>query len=150
MSLVRFDPMRDFRHLARRFESAFNEPFSAVPGIATEQLGGAWGNWPNVDIYEDREELVFRAELPGMEQKEVDLLLEDSTLTLRGERKLHREEKRENYQRIESSCGTFTRSFSLPTTVDREKVRAEMHNGILEVHMPKREGARGKSIPIKT
>jgi HSP20 family protein len=150
MSLVRFDPMRDFRQLARRFESAFNEPFGVVPGISTEQLGGAWGHWPSVDIYEDREEVVFRAELPGMEQKEVDLLLEDSTLTLRGERKLHREDKRENYQRIESACGSFTRSFSLPSTVDREKVRAEMHNGILEVHLPKREGSRGKSIPIKT
>ncbi len=124
------------------------EPFGT--GVETEGLSSRWMNWPAVDVYEDRDEIMLRAELPGLEQKEVEVVIEDSTLTVRGERKLHREDKRENYQRVESSYGTFTRSFSMPSTIDRDKVRAEMHNGILEVHVPKREGARGKNIPIKT
>jgi HSP20 family protein len=119
-------------------------PSGVTPSI--EPWGGGLVAFPNVDVYEDREEIVFRAELPGMEQKDVELVIEDSTLTMRGERKLFNQEKRENF---ESSYGTFARSFGLPGTIDREKIRAEMKGG-LEVHIPKREGARGKSIPIRT
>ena len=149
MNLTRWDPMREMRQLARRLEQ-LPWPLSAGPGAEAEGLGMPLANWPNVDVYEDREEIVFRAELPGMEQKDVELLLEDSTLALRGERKLSHEDKRQYYQRIESAYGVFTRTFSLPATADRERLRAEMHNGILEVHVPKREGARGKTIPIKS
>lgn len=146
MNIVRWDPMRELQKMSRRLEQAV-EPFSFTE---TEGLGSRWQSWPSVDVYEDRDEIMLRAELPGMEQKEVEVVLEDSTLTLRGERHLHREDKRENYQRVESAYGNFSRSFALPSTVDRDKVRAEMRNGILEVHVPKREGARGKNIPIKT
>lgn len=150
MSLVRWDPMREFQRMSRRLEAAI-EPFSMPPALTEgEGLTSRWMNWPNVDVYEDREEICLRAELPGMEQKEIEVVMEDSTLTLRGERKLFRDDKRENYQRVESAYGAFARSFAMPSTIDREKIRAEMHHGILEVHVPKREGARGKSIPIKT
>lgn len=145
MSIMRWDPMRELRHMTRRMEQLLE----SGPVVGNLQEPGAIA-WPNVDVYEDREEIVFRAEMPGLEQKNVEVLLEDSTLTLRGERRLEREDKRENYHRIESSYGAFARSFPLPSTIDREKIRAEMHNGILEVHVPKREGARGRNIPIKT
>lgn len=145
MNIVRWDPMRDLRQLSHRIEQSLG----TFPAMEAEWPSAQMGAWPAVDVYEDREELVFRAELPGLEQKEVEVMLEDHTLTLRGERKLHREDKRENYQRIESSYGNFTRSFTLPATVDQDRVRAEMRSGILEVHVPKREGARGKTIPIK-
>ena len=141
MAITRWDPLTEMRTLARRMERTFEPLFEGA-------LEGVGEVWPPVDVYEDKEEVVFRAELPGIERKNVEVVLEDSTLTLRGERRLEREEKRENYQRIESAYGHFTRTFSLPSTVDREKVRADMKEGILEVHVPKREGARGKTIPI--
>lgn len=141
MAITRWDPLTEMRTLARRMERTFEPLFEGT-------LEGAGEVWPPVDVYEDKEEVVFRAELPGIERKNVEVVLEDSTLTLRGERRLEREEKRENYQRIESAYGHFTRTFSLPSTVDRDKVRADMKEGILEVHVPKREGARGKTIPI--
>ncbi|MHB8875825.1 MAG: Hsp20/alpha crystallin family protein [Myxococcaceae bacterium] len=103
---------------------------------------------PAVDVYEDREEIVLRAEVPGMEQKDIEVLLEDSTLTLRGERKLVREDKKENYRRIETEVGVFARTFSMPSTIDPDKIRADLHNGVLEIHVAKKEGARAKSIPV--
>ena len=147
-NLTRWDPLQDVRSLFRRLERG-NDLFPNLPLQGIEPWGQTGNMLPAVDVYEDREEIVFRAELPGMEQKEVELLLEDSTLTLRGERKMFHEDKRENYQRVESAYGTFSRSFSLPATIDREKIRAEMKSGVLEVHIPKREGARGKAIPIR-
>ncbi|MGI5860593.1 MAG: Hsp20/alpha crystallin family protein [Myxococcales bacterium] len=142
MAITRWDPLSEMRALARRMERTF-EPI--LEGTFEGPLLQAW---PPVDVYEDKDEVVFRAELPGIERKNVEVVLEDSTLTLRGERRLEREEKRENYQRIESAYGHFSRSFSLPSTIDRDKVRADMKEGVLEVHVPKREGARGKTIPI--
>lgn len=146
MSIVRWDPMRDLRTLSRRLEHAMEQPLGA---FAEMEPWGGMNLWPPVDIYEDREQLMVRAEMPGVELKDVELVLEDSSLTLRGERKLQREEKRENYQRIECSYGSFSRTFPLPATVDREKIKAEMKSGILEVHLPKREGAKGKVIPVR-
>ena len=143
MAITRWDPLSEFRSLARRMER-MTEPFAISPF----ELLREGQVWPPVDVYEDKEEIVLRAELPGMERKEVEVVLEDSTLSIRDERHLQREEKKENYQRIESAYGSFTRSFPLPSTVDRDKVRAEMKEGVLEVHVPKREGARGKTIPI--
>lgn len=142
MAITRWDPLSEMRALARRMERTFE------PMLEGTFEGPLLQVWPPVDVYEDKDEVVFRAELPGIERKNVEVVLEDSTLTLRGERRLEREEKRENYQRIESAYGHFSRSFSLPSTIDRDKVRADMKEGILEVHVPKREGARGKTIPI--
>lgn len=126
------------------------EPLANIPFWREPMAAEEMGMWPTVDIYEDKEEIVCRAELPGMEQKDVDVRLEDSTLTLQGQRRLFKEEKKENYQRIESSYGQFSRSFALPSTIDRDRIRAEMKHGVLEVRIPKREGAKGKSIPIES
>lgn len=152
MPITRWDPMSDLRALTRQMERTFF-PFMGGPTrFLTERepilAGMGLGEWPPVDIYEDQEELVFRVEAPGLQQKDVQVQVEDSTLSLRGERRLERSEKKENYQRIESAYGQFYRSFALPSTIDREKVRADMHNGVLEVHVPRREGAKAKTIPI--
>ncbi len=150
MPIVRWDPMSEFRSMTRQMERAFS-PFwggTTRPLLETQPL--TTSDWPPVDVYEDKEEVVFRVEAPGMEQKDIEALVEDSTLTIKGERQLFREDKKENYQRMESCYGAFSRSFSLPATIDRDKVRAQMRNGVLEVHIPKREGARGKTIPIAT
>ena len=85
-----------------------------------------------------------------MDIKDVEVRLEDSTLTIQGERKLVREDKKENYQRVESNYGTFTRSFTMPPTIDRDRIRADFKNGLLEIHIPKRPEAKGKTIPIHT
>ncbi|HEY0840770.1 MAG TPA: Hsp20/alpha crystallin family protein [Vulgatibacter sp.] len=149
MAITRWDPFNDLRALSRRFERAMEPMYGNLPFMREAMPLGEAAMWPVVDVYEDKEEIVFRAELPGMEQKDVDVRIEDSTLTFQGNRRLFKEEKKENYQRVESSFGHFSRSFSLPSTIDRERIRAEMKGGVLEVHVPKREGARGKSIPIQ-
>jgi HSP20 family protein len=112
---------------------------------ASESLG--WT--PATDIYEDEEGLTLKFELAGVEPKDVDIRFENGVLTLRGERKLEREDKRENYHRIERAYGTFTRSFALPGTVDADKIRAETKNGVLVVTLPKRADARPRAIQVK-
>ncbi len=148
--ITRWDPMSDLRALTRQMERAF-WPFMGGPSrflAEREPLAMTMAEWPPVDVYEDQEELVFRVEAPGLQQKDIQVQIEDSTLSLRGEKQLSRAERKENYQRVESSYGAFYRAFSLPSTIDREKVKADMKNGVLEVHVPKREGAKAKTIPI--
>ncbi len=147
MAITRFDPLHEMRTLARRMERAFE------PSVNQIEPYGVWAGereevFPRVDIYEDVNEIVVRAELPGLERKSVELIIEEGTLTLRGERHLEKEDKRENYRRVECWYGSFARSFALPHTVDREKVRAEMRDGMLYVHVPKREGAKPRTITI--
>ena len=95
------------------------------------------------------EEVVVRAELAGVEPKDVEIRFENGVLTLKGERKLEKEDSRENYHRLELSYGTFTRSFSLPATIDPEKIRAESKQGVLHIHLPKKAEAKPKSIQVK-
>jgi len=104
---------------------------------------------PACDIYEDDESLTLRFELAGVEPKDVDIRFENGVLTVRGERKLEREDQRENYHRVERSYGTFTRAFTLPASVDGEKIRAEAKNGVLSVTLPKRAEAKPRSIQVK-
>lgn len=110
---------------------------------------GEAATWaPLVDIYEDKESVKITAELPGMTQKDVKITVHDGTLTLKGERKFEQEDRKENYYRIERSYGTFARSFTLPTTVDAEKIHANMKDGVLEVLLPKKEEAKPKEIEV--
>jgi HSP20 family molecular chaperone IbpA len=95
---------------------------------------------PTVDIFETDDDIVVTAELPGLEKDQVGVEYKDGILTLRGERKLEREVKEESYHRMERSYGVFHRSFTLPGTVDEEKISARMKNGVLEIHLPKKEG----------
>jgi len=103
---------------------------------------------PAVDIFETEGEIVVKAELPGMERKDIALNLENNVLTVRGERRFVKETKDDNYHRIERSYGTFSRSFSIPATVDEEKIRADYRDGVLKIVLPKKEQAKPKQIRI--
>jgi len=140
--LTRWDPLRDLQRMQDEMSRLFDDRLAARSG---ESVG--WT--PSVDIYEDAEGIALRFELAGVEPKDVDIRYENGVLTLRGERKLEREDKRDNYHRVELSYGTFTRSFSLPGTIDAEKIKAESKNGVLTVTLPKKPEAKPKAIQVK-
>ena len=140
--LTHWDPFRDLHRMQDEMNRLFDDRL--LP-----QSGESVGWTPRVDIFEDGEGVQLRFELAGVEPKDVDIRFENGVLTLRGERKLERQDKREGYHRVELSYGTFTRSFSLPTTVDAERIRAEAKNGVLTVALPKKPEAKPKSIQVK-
>ena len=140
--LTRWDPWRELARMQDDLARALDD--------RTALAGGESVGWtPAVDIYEDEEALTLRVELAGVDPKDVDIRFENGTLTLKGDRKLEREEKRDNYHRIERQYGSFTRSFSLPATVDSEKIKAESKNGVLVVTLPKKPEAKPKAIQVK-
>ena len=143
MSIQRWNPARDFA----RLQDEVNRLFDTSLGLT--RSGESYGWTPAVDVFEDTEGVTFKFDLPEVEGKDVDVRLEDGTLTVRGERKLEREEKREGYHRIERAYGTFARSFSVPATLDPEKVTAEHKNGVLRIFVPRRAEAKPKSINVK-
>lgn len=140
--LTRFDPFRDLARLQDEMARSFDDRLGVRSG---ESLG--WT--PACDVFEDGDALLLRFELAGVEPKDVDIRFENGVLTLRGERKLEREDKKENYHRIEMSYGSFTRSFSLPATVDAERIKAESKNGVLTVTLPKKAEAKPRAISVK-
>ena len=128
---------------SRLFEEFFNDfPF----GGSLPETRESW--MPSVDILEKDGNLILRAELPGMTEKQIDLKLEGNTLTLKGERKMENEDKKSNYHRIESFYGSFTRSFRLPDTVDLGKVNAEYKNGVLTITLPQKPEVKPREIPV--
>jgi HSP20 family protein len=141
--LSRWDPFRELARVQEEMSRAFGDERLLY------RAGESVGWTPACDIYEDSEEILLRAELAGVEPRDVEIGFENGVLTLKGERKLEMEEKRENYHRIELNYGTFTRSFSLPATIDSEKIRAESKHGVLLVHLPKKPEAKPKSIQVK-
>jgi HSP20 family protein len=146
MAIVRWEPFRDLVATQDRFNRLFNDAFSRAFGES--ELGTQ--SWtPAVDIYETEHNLVLKAELPGVEPKDVEARVEDGTLYLKGERKFEKEVKEENFHRVERSYGSFVRSFTLPGSVDAEKVSAEYKDGILTLTMPKKEEAKPKTIKIQ-
>lgn len=138
---TRWEPFRDLA----RLQDEMNRMFDERSYRSSESVG--WT--PPCDIFEDDDGLSLRFDLAGVDPKEVDIRFENGVLTLRGERKLEKEERRDNYHRIELAYGTFTRSFSLPGTVDPEKIRADARNGLLTVHLPKRVEAKPRAIQVK-
>ncbi len=121
-----------------RFNRLFNETFSHFFG---EQDLGA-GTWaPRVDVYETDENLVLQAELPGVDPRDLEVRVEENTPYLKGQRKLEKDAKEENYHRMERAYGSFARSFPLPSSIDPDKVQAEYKDGVLTLTMPKREEA---------
>jgi HSP20 family protein len=148
-NITRWDPFNEFVSLQDRFNQLLNQPsgfFRGFPG--SEQSLTASNFAPAVNIYEDEHTIRIDAELPGMEEKDIDVSLENNMLTISGERKLENEEKKENFHRIERSYGRFTRSFTLPPTVDSEHVNAEFNNGVLRVSLNKKEEAKPRQIKI--
>ena len=148
MAIVRWDPFRDLATLQERMNRMFDESHRGVARSGAEDwaLGGSWA--PVVDIYEHEGSIVLKAELPGIDPKDVDVRLENNLLTLSGERKLDNEVKQDSYHRVERAYGSFTRSFTLPTVVDQEKIKADYKDGVLKVTLPKREEAKPKQISI--
>ena len=124
----------------RLFEGNFTRDSSGQADLAT------WA--PPVDIYETENELVVKADLPDLQDKDIDVRVTGNTLTIRGERKFEKDVNEDNYLRIERSYGSFTRSFSLPNTVSSESIRADYRNGVLTLHMAKREESKPKRIKI--
>jgi HSP20 family protein len=109
----------------------------------------ALANWsPAVDIYETEGELVVKADLPDVNEKDIDIRIENNKLTLRGERKFEQTVNKDNYLRVERAYGTFERNFSLPNTVNTEAIQAGYHNGLLTIHLPKREESKPKQIKV--
>lgn len=143
MAIVRWDPVRQ---LATAEIERLNRMFDDLWGRDLES-----GRWlPPVDIFEtDTHDVVIRAELPGMQREDIDLRVENNTLTIKGERRQERTVNKEQYHRAELAYGTFSRSFSLPSTVDTEKVRAEYKDGILTVTLPLREESKPKQIKVE-
>ena len=139
--MTRWEPFRDLARLQDEVNRLFDDR-----GFR----GGESVGWtPPCDIYEDEEAVTLRFELAGVDPKDVDVRFENGVLTVRGERKLERDDKRENYHRIERSYGTFTRSFSLPGTLDPERIKAEARNGVLQVTLPKKAEAKPRAIQVK-
>ena len=144
MTIVRWNPLHDMATNQERMSRILDGFY----GRAQEDLTrSAW--IPAVDIYSnDQHELVLKAELPDMKEEEIDLTVEDNTLTLRGERKLDPEVTEEQFHRIERSYGSFARTFALPPTVDADKVSAQYKGGVLTVRLPLREEAKPKQIKV--
>ena len=137
MTITRIDP---FRELASFFEN-FTEP------TGKDQL--TVGSFvPPVDVYEDEQNLILKLEIPGLNDEDVNVSVENNTLTVQGERKFEKEEKEENFHRIERRYGSFVRTFKLPNTVDAEKVEASYDKGILKITLAKRAEAKPRQIKV--
>jgi HSP20 family protein len=146
MAIVRWEPFQNLLASQRGFDRLFREAFSPLTGEG-ELSTRTWA--PPVDIFENADNIVLKAELPGIDPKDVEIRVEDNTLYLKGERKFEREVKEENYHRVERSYGSFARSFSLPNSIAAEKVVADYKDGLLTLTMPKREEAKPKTIRIE-
>jgi HSP20 family protein len=150
MTLTRFVPFRsglnDVAVLQNRLNSIFQD--FARPDEASEAL--AAGNFvPAVDVYEDAEKLVLKLEVPGIRREDLDIRVEGRTLTVKGERKFESEEKEENFHRIERRYGSFVRSFTLPATVNTEKVEATSADGVVSISFAKKPEAQPKQIQVQ-
>jgi HSP20 family protein len=144
MTLVRLDSLRDVAALQDRVTRVFEGLYGRPHEDLTQ---GAWV--PAVDIYSNgQHELVLKAELPDMKEEEIEVAVEENTLTVRGEKKLDREVAEDQFHRIERSYGAFSRTFALPPTVDADKVSAEYKAGVLTVRLPLREEAKPKQIKV--
>jgi len=150
MAIVRWDPFREFAQLQDRINRVFTDVYGRPGASGSDEALMTGGTWvPPVDIYQNGDhELVLKAELPDMAREDIDLTVENDTLTIKGEKRLSSEVREEQFHRIERRYGTFSRSFSLPQTVDAGKVSAEYKNGVLTVKLPMREEARPRQIKV--
>ncbi len=145
-TLVRWDPFRDLVSIQDELNRLFGRTFA---GVETTRPA-ATGSWmPSMDVYETEDEIVAKLELPGIEPDDVEVAVEDSTLTVSGSRAFANEVREESYRRVERRYGSFTRSITLPQTVDAEKVRAAFDKGVLTIEVPKVERAKPRKIEIK-
>ena len=149
MATIRWDPYQGFTQLQERINRAFGEAYERSGSRSDEALMTA-GNWvPPVDVYQNGDhELVLKAELPDVSREDIEITVDNGTLTIKGEKKFASDVKEEQFHRIERRYGTFSRSFSLPRTVDPNKVAAEYKGGVLTLRLPLREEAKPRQIKV--
>ncbi|MBF0428010.1 MAG: Hsp20/alpha crystallin family protein [Magnetococcales bacterium] len=141
-TLINYDPFRSFRSLQGEINRLFEKDLDDSSGMMTQ--------WPlRVDIREDEHHILVKADVPGMEQKDITVNVDNGRLTIAGERKFEDEQHKENYHRVERAYGRFSRSFQLPNTTDINAIQASYKNGVLEVILPKREEAKPRAIQVK-
>jgi HSP20 family protein len=143
--LTRWDPFREFVTLQDRMNRLFRDSFG--PEGKDESLTTT-AFAPPVDVYEDEHNVTLKIEVPGIDEKDIDVRIENNTLTVHGERKFEKEEKEENYRRVERQYGSFTRTFTLPSTVEQESVQADYDKGVLKIKLAKKAEAKPKQIKV--
>jgi HSP20 family protein len=145
MTLIRqFDPFREYANL----QSRMNRLFRDSQGPDGQETLTTTAFAPPVDVYEDEHQVILKIEVPGIDEKDIDIRVENNTLTVHGERKFEKEEKEENFRRVESQYGSFTRTFTLPTTVDAENIQADYDKGVLKVKLLKKSEAKPRQIKV--
>jgi HSP20 family protein len=142
MAITRWDPFREVVSLQNRLNSLFRDFNEGDSPLTTASFV------PAVDIYEDANKVTLKLEVPGIEEKDLDIRVENNTLTVKGERKFEKEEKEENFHRIERRYGSFYRAFTLPSTVETENVKASYSAGVLKLDLQKKAEAQPKQIKI--
>lgn len=141
--VTRWDPFREFSTLQDRMGRLFRDSYGDNQEALTTSTFA-----PAVDVYEDEHNITLNIEVPGVEEKDIDIRVENNTLTVHGERKFEKEQKEENFRRVERQYGSFTRSFTLPSTVDTESIQANYDKGILKVQLAKKAEAKPKQIKV--
>ena len=144
-TVTRWDPFREFATLQDRMNRLFRDsygPEGRDEALTTTSFA------PPVDVYEDEHNVTLKIEVPGIDEKDIDVRVENHTLTVHGERKFDKDEKEENYRRIERSYGSFTRTFTLPNTIDTENIEASYEKGVLNIKLSKRAEAKPKQIKV--
>jgi len=143
--ITRWDPFREFSTLQDRMNRLFRDSYGnegREESLTTSSFA------PAVDVYEDEHHVTLKIEVPGVDEKDIDVRIENNVLTVHGERKFEKEEKEENFRRVERQYGSFTRTFTLPTTVDAENVQAHYDKGVLKIALPKKAEAKPKQIKV--
>ena len=143
--ITRYDPFREFVTIQDRMNRLFRDsdgPEGQDEALTTTAFA------PPVDVYEDEHNVTLKIEVPGIDEKDIDVRIENNTLTVHGERKFEKEEKEENYRRVERQYGSFTRTFTLPNTVDQESVQADYDKGVLKITLAKKAEAKPKQIKV--
>jgi len=147
MNVIRYEPMGMLRRFHDEVSRLFDEDYYGVAG--GDQSSAATSHWaPAVDIKEEQDSYVLRADVPGVDSKDIEITMENGVLTIKGERKHENSEDREGYKRVERVYGTFFRRFTLPDTADADKVSASSKNGVLEVTIPKQEKVQPRKIKV--
>jgi HSP20 family protein len=143
--ITRWDPFREFSTLQDRMNSLFRQTYGTEgreEALTTSSFA------PAVDVYEDEHQVTLKIEVPGVDEKDIDVRIENDVLTVHGERNFEKEEKEENFRRVERQYGSFTRTFTLPNTVDSENVQASYDKGVLKIALPKKAEAKPKQIKV--
>ena len=145
MPIIRWDPFQELNLITNRMNRLFQDTYGQ--GSTEENLTTS-SFVPPVDIYEDEHNISLKMEVPGIDEKDIDVRIENNTLTVHGERKIEKEEKEENFRRVERQYGGFTRSFTLPSSVDTGQVSADYEKGVLKINLAKKAEAKPKQIKV--